>query len=124
MGKAKYKLKDHGYPTFKKIMLNKNWIGRVAKHSKEPGYIGVIGTHYSRALTEQEAFDIVTAKHAAYTAAKKAADPSHNVMVVVKKRGSRKYAKYAVAEMIQGNFEPVGVILGMQPKRRPESEAR
>lgn len=55
-----YRLVDHGYP-FKKIVVGRNWVGKVEKRDEEQDYEGIIfaGSIRVHAPTEREAFDAV-----------------------------------------------------------------
>jgi hypothetical protein len=55
-----YRLVDDGYPTFKKIVVGRKWVGRVVKRVSD--YEAVVGTTTIRGATERAAFEaIVTA---------------------------------------------------------------
>jgi hypothetical protein len=55
-----YKLRDDGYPTFKKIMNGRKWVGRVSQTTS--GFLAKIGNYEVEALTEIAAFREVVAK--------------------------------------------------------------
>jgi hypothetical protein len=55
-----YKLRDDGYPTFKKIMNGRKWVGRVRQTTS--GFLAKIGDYEAEALTEIAAFREVVAK--------------------------------------------------------------
>src|SRR5580658_10541364 len=55
-----YKLRDDGYPTFKKIMNGRKWVGRVSQTTS--GFLAKIGDYEAEALTEIAAFREVVAK--------------------------------------------------------------
>jgi hypothetical protein len=55
-----YKLRDDGYPTFKKIMNGRKWVGRVSQTGS--GFVAKIGDHIVEAETEKAAFREVVAK--------------------------------------------------------------
>ena len=55
-----YKLRDDGYPTFKKIMNGRKWVGRVSRTTS--GFLAKIGDYEAEALTEIAAFREVVAK--------------------------------------------------------------
>ena len=55
-----YKLRDDGYPTFKKIMNGRKWVGRVSPTTS--GFLAKIGDYEAEALTEIAAFREVVAK--------------------------------------------------------------
>jgi len=55
-----YKLRDDGYPTFKKIVNGTKWVGRVSQTTS--GFLAKIGDHEAEALTETAALREVVAK--------------------------------------------------------------
>jgi hypothetical protein len=55
-----YKLRDDGYPTFKKIVNGTKWVGRVSQTAS--GFLARIGDHEAEALTEIAALREVAAK--------------------------------------------------------------
>lgn len=55
-----YKLRDDGYPTFKKIINGRKWVGRVSQTAS--GFLARIGDHEAEALTEIAALREVVAK--------------------------------------------------------------
>ena len=55
-----YKLRDDGYPTFKKIMNGRKWVGRVSQTAG--GFLAKIGNYEVEALTEIVALREVVAK--------------------------------------------------------------
>jgi hypothetical protein len=55
-----YKLRDDGYPTFKKIMNGRKWVGRVSQTTG--GFLAKIGNYEVEALTEIAALREVVAK--------------------------------------------------------------
>ena len=55
-----YKLRDDGYPTFKKIMNGRKWVGRVSQTTS--GFLAKIGAYEAEALTEIAALREVVAK--------------------------------------------------------------
>jgi hypothetical protein len=55
-----YKLRDDGYPTFKKIMNGRKWAGRVSPTAG--GFLAKIGVYEAEALTEIAALREVVAK--------------------------------------------------------------
>ena len=55
-----YKLRDDGYPTFKKIMNGRKWVGRVSQTTS--GFLARIGDYEAEALTEIAALREVVAK--------------------------------------------------------------
>ena len=65
---TRFVLRDSGYPTFKKIMSGRKWIGRVGKcaDGDARGYFGKIGSTFVYAPTELEAFDLVVARHCGF----------------------------------------------------------
>lgn len=123
MSNNTYRLRDDGYPTFKKILCGKKWIGRVQRQM-DGTYLGVIGNGAMRAFTEIEAFEGITAKHLGYQNASQL--KAHNKVVVSRRREAKARARYVVDEMLQGNFEPLEVIVGLPKYKRvnPNDEAR
>lgn len=61
----RFRLIDDGYPTFKKIVTGKKWVGRVCKRV-DGDYLGIIGKTVFAAPTEDEAFEEVVARHLGY----------------------------------------------------------
>ena len=55
-----YKLRDDGYPTFKKIVNGTKWVGRVSQTAG--GFLAKIGDHEAEAITETAALREVVAK--------------------------------------------------------------
>jgi hypothetical protein len=55
-----YKLRDDGYPTFKKIMNGRKWVGRVSQTTS--GFLAKIGAYEAEALTEIAALREVVVK--------------------------------------------------------------
>jgi hypothetical protein len=55
-----YKLRDDGYPNFKKIINGRKWVGRVTQTAS--GFLAKIGDHQAEALTAIEALRDVVAK--------------------------------------------------------------
>jgi hypothetical protein len=55
-----YKLRDDGYPTFKKIMNGRKWVGRVSQTTG--GFLAKMGDYEAEALTEIAALRAVVAK--------------------------------------------------------------
>lgn len=110
----RYTLKDDGYPTFKKIMVGKKWVGRVGRHA-EGGFVGTIGNETVRAETEIAAFEEISARHMGFPNA--AALKAKNAAVRRRNGEQRAYAKYAVGELLRGNFEPLDRVLGIPPGR-------
>jgi hypothetical protein len=55
-----YKLRDDGYPTFKKIINGRKWVGRVSQTAG--GFLAKIGDYEAEALTEIAALREVVAK--------------------------------------------------------------
>jgi hypothetical protein len=105
-----YRLVDDGYPTFKKIMRGRKWIGRVCK-TKE-GFLGIIGKTEFKGKTEQETFSEVVAKHCGYDSATDMASMNREVRAI--NRVQRKQAQHIVGEMMSGNFEPLDRLLGFK----------
>jgi hypothetical protein len=55
-----FKLRDDGYPSFKKIVNGRKWVGRVSQ--TDGGFLAKIGNHQAEALTEIAALHAVVAK--------------------------------------------------------------
>jgi hypothetical protein len=114
----RYVLKDAGYPTFKKIMNGRKWIGRVCKTTT--GYLGLIGPTQYRHPTERGAFDGVVAKHCGFDSP--AAMDAQN-----RKVGAINRARYAEGQriaqaMISGDFEPFAQMLERLDKESEEGQ--
>lgn len=115
MTSTSYRLIDDGYPTFKKIVSGRKWIGRVAK--VKDGYLGLINQKGGskvefKAATEDEAFREVVARHLGY--------PNHAAMAVSNSRiravnrQHREEVQQIASEMIRGNFEPLDKLFGFK----------
>lgn len=107
-----YRLVDDGYPTFKKIMSGRKWIGRVCKTAT--GFLGIIGKTEYKGLTERETFNEVVAKHCGHRDSTAMAASSREVRAANSARLSR--AKYVHDEMLRGNFKPLDEMLGLTKK--------
>jgi hypothetical protein len=107
---SRYRLHDDGYPTFKKIMQGRKWVGRVCKSVDPAGYLGIIGKTTVRAPTEKAAFEAVVAKHLGYNDVSELNEINREVKAVNRVRKAQ--AREVVDEMIRGNFEPLDRLLG------------
>lgn len=105
-----YRLVDDGYPTFKKIVRGRKWIGRVCK-TKE-GYLGIIGKTEFKGKTEQETFSEVVAKYCNYDSAADMATMNKEVRAI--NRVQRDKFKHVADEMLSGNFEPLDRLIGLK----------
>jgi hypothetical protein len=101
-----YRLVDVGYPTFKKIMNGRKWVGRVCKTTD--GYLGIIGPTQHRATTSDEAFREVVAKHLNFDSAASLAASNSEVRAI--NRARKAVAQHAVDEMLTGNFLPLDAL--------------
>lgn len=104
---ALYRLKDDGYPTYKKIVKGGKWVGRVCKTTT--GYLGIIGPTQYRAATEVAAFDGVIAKHNGFADVEDM--KRHNSRAHASNKAVAAAGRYAADQLIQGNFEPFGRLL-------------
>lgn len=109
-----YRLVDDGYPTFKKIVSGRKWIGRVCKTDK--GFLGIIGKTEYRGQSERETFDGVIAKHCGFDSAADMADMNREVRAI--NRVQRDKARYAANELLSGNFEPFAQMMGLPPVKK------
>ena len=118
-----YKLKDDGGASFKKIMKGKRWVGRVCQHA-DGSYLGVIGNMMLKAQTEVAAFEGITARFLGYANASQMKARGRTVRI--ERHESKARVVHAVEEMMNGNFEPLDVILGLPKRKRfnPNNEAR
>ena len=96
-------LRDEGYGTFKKIVSDRRWVGRVCRHA-DGSYLGIIGKTTVKAASEREAFDEVVAQHLGYPNA--AALRSRNAVVSQANRARKAHSRAVANEMLAGNFEP------------------
>ena len=104
-----YRLRDDGYPTFKKIMNGKKWVGRVVKHHTEPVYLGIIGQTTVRNATEEGAFAEVVARHLGHRNAE--ALHATNALVRTTNRVRRQRNKELARRFMQGDLtEKIAVI--------------
>jgi hypothetical protein len=103
----RYTLKDDGYPTYKKIVTGRKWIGRVCKTTT--GFLGIIGPTQFKAATEKAAFDGVVAKHCGYADVADMDDA--NRAIRASNSRARAAGRYVADQLIQGNFEPFGRML-------------
>jgi hypothetical protein len=111
---SSYRLVDDGYPTFKKIMSGRNWIGKVMK--VEGGFVGVIGKYaVHKGLTEAEAYREVVAKYCGY--ANYGAMKDRNQIIISARTKARAEARYVSDEMIRGNFKPLDQLIGKALKK-------
>jgi hypothetical protein len=108
-----YRLVDDGYPTYKKIVSGRKWIGRVCKIQNS--YLGIIGKTEYKAPTEREAFDEVVARHCGYADAADMFSSNSQVRAVNKARKAE--AQYVASEMLAGNFGPLDEMLGFKKGR-------
>lgn len=111
---SNYRLIDDGYPTFKKIIHNRKWVGRVAK--VKTGYMGIIGKTEFTAATEREAFAEVVARHLGYDCA--AALDRKNRQVRAHNREARTAGRHAADEALRGNFDPLFRAMGFNVKEK------
>jgi hypothetical protein len=111
---TRYRLKDDGYPTFKKIMEGRKWVGRVCKSVNPPGYLGIIDQTAVRAVTEKAAFEAVVAQHLGYNDVGELKEINREVRAVSRARKAQ--ARQVVDEMIRGNFEPLDRLMGFNKK--------
>lgn len=99
-----YRLQDAGYSTFKKIVTDGKWVGRVCVHA-DGGYLGIIGPVTIKARTEREAFDEVVARDLGFASA--AALAVHNARVRATNRIRRAHVAAVVDQALNHrNFEP------------------
>lgn len=103
-----FRLIDDGYPTFKKIVTGKKWIGRVCRRAGGD-YIGLIGHTTFVAPTEAEAFDEVVARHLGYANA--AGLRGHNAKILQKRRAAKAETQELVERFRSGDInEKIRVI--------------
>jgi len=99
-----FKMINDGYPSMKKIVQGRKWVGRVVPHA-EGGFLGKICQDFFRATTEVEAFEGVVAKALGFSSAQALKD--QNQVVRQQKQVVRQTAKAAVNAFYQGNSEPL-----------------
>jgi len=109
---TKYRLIDDGYPTFKKIMNGKKWVGRVAKVTD--GYLGIIkGVGEAKGATESEAFRNVAAIALGFDSPAELA--RHNSNVRANNAAAKAKANVALDALLRGDFEKFGDMIGLPP---------
>jgi hypothetical protein len=100
-----FKMINDGYPSMKKIMQGRKWVGRVVPHA-EGGFLGKIGQDFFRAATEVEAFEGVVAKALGFKDVQSLM--SHNLAAKQQNLAVRQATKGAMdAALYQGNFQPM-----------------
>ena len=115
MTAKRFTLKDDGYPTFKKIMRGRHWVGRVCKHANG-GYLGVIGKLFVRGATEMEAFNEVCAQSLDYYGSVN--EPKVHNPIVSRVNHERRAEPPAVAqELFRGSFKPFDQRLNQEEER-------
>lgn len=102
-----YRLVDAGYPTFKKIVRGRKWIGRVCK--VQTGYLGIIGKTEYKGTTERECFDEVVARHCGF--ADSGDMDTRNRVVRAANSRARAKGRYAAEQLLSGNFLPFEKLL-------------
>ena len=107
MPSNRYALKDDGYPTFKKIVSGRKWVGRVCS-TKLGHYLGIIGNTTFKGATEEAAFRGVVAKHLGFDSSRDLAE--HNANVRATNNRNRAIAQHAVDEIANGNFKPLDLL--------------
>jgi len=100
---SRYRLQDCGYPTYKKIVTGRKWIGRVCK--VPGGYLGIIGKTEFKAATERQAFDEVVSRHLGFSSS--SALDQHNRQVRAVNSENRAIGRYAGQQALAGNFDPL-----------------
>jgi len=101
---ASFKLVDDGYPTFKKIMRGRDWVGRVCRHA-DGRYMGMIGkSMIVYADTEVGAFEQAVAQYLGYVDAD--ALKARNARIRSHNREARRAGRYAAEQLMRGNFKP------------------
>jgi uncharacterized protein YdbL (DUF1318 family) len=105
-----YRLKDDGYPTFKKITSGRKQVGRVCK--TKDGYLGIIGKTEYKGSTERETFDGVVAKHCGFDSAADMSNMNREIRAI--NRVQRAKFKHVADEMLSGNFEPLDRLMGFK----------
>lgn len=99
---SRYRLVDDGYPTYKKIVTGRKWIGRVCKTSD--GFLGIIGKSEFKSYDERACFDGVVAKHLGFETVEDL--EAKNRRVRAANRAGRAEARHVAQEMLSGNFLP------------------
>ena len=103
MSMHRYRLFDAGYPTFKKIVTGRKWIGRVCK--TQTGYFGIIGKTEYRGTAEDETFREVVARHCGFPS--HAAMTKSNSAVRAVNKQYRAEVKQIADDMIRGDFSAI-----------------
>jgi len=96
-----YKLKDDGYPTFKKIIHGRKWVGRVGR-KVDGTFIGIIGRTEFTGPDEGTVFAEVVARHLGYESA--AALHARNSRVRSENREARRQARSLASRFLDGTF--------------------
>jgi hypothetical protein len=112
----RYTLKDDGYPTFKKIMVGKKWVGRVGRHA-EGGFVGTIGNETIRASTEVAAFEEISARHMGYPSA--AALKARNAKTRAVGRAARSVGDEVARRMLAGDYSAFDAVMTRGPALMP-----
>lgn len=104
-------LKDDGYPSFKKIMQGKRWIGRVIR-TADGRYYGRIGKTEAYALSENQAFHEVAARWFGHDSAADLDAANAEVRAVQReqraiRREQRARIQPAIDAMRRGDFKAV-----------------
>jgi hypothetical protein len=107
-----YRLVDDGYPTYKKIVTGRKWIGRVCKI--KDGFLGIIGKTEFKAYDERACFDGVVALHCGFASPEQM--DARNAQVRAQNRAAREAGRYVADEMLRGNFLPLEKMLGRLDK--------
>lgn len=107
-----YYLRDDGYPTFKKIIAGKKWVGRVCRHA-DGDYVGTIGNDSVRAPTEVSAFEEVSARAMGYSSADEL--KAKNAVARRAKRVANAAADHVYAELLRGNYKPLDAVHNGRP---------
>lgn len=108
-----YRLIDAGYPTFKKIVSGRRWVGRVCRLA-DGTFLGIIGKTESRARSEREAFDDVVSRHLGFENVDDLR--SRNRAVRAHRRVAKQNARFVLDEMMRGNFASLDKMFGFPPK--------
>jgi hypothetical protein len=104
-------LKNDGYP-WRSIYRGRNRIGKVWQHAETKRFHGMIGKTEAMGSSFEDAFRNVAAKHMGFDSVDGL--ERNNREVRRKNSAMRAAGRYVADEMLRGNFEPFGKLLGVK----------